>query len=136
MLEDLDLDDTVVHAVNAMPGSLAFTATRKSVGRFLSMFQFSEADLKQKIGNLSGGQRARVAMAQCLLSGASVLLLDEPTNHLDLSSTQVMERALLHFPGAVVVVSHDRFFTDKIANRQIVFGTDAEKPGEIDVRAA
>ncbi len=136
VLEELDLDDTVVHAVNAMPGSLAFTATRKSVGRFLSMFQFSEADLKQKIGTLSGGQRARVAMAQCLLSGASVLLLDEPTNHLDLSSTQVMERALIHFPGAVIVVSHDRFFTDKIANRQLVFGADAEKPGEIEVRAA
>ena len=136
VLAELYDDDTVSHAVNAMPGSLAFTATRKSVNRFLAMFQFSEADLKQKIGNLSGGQRARVAMAQCLLSGASVLLLDEPTNHLDMSSTQVMERALLHFPGAVVVVSHDRFFTDKIANRRLVFGTDVARPGEVDVRAA
>ena len=133
VLADLDDDDTVTHAVNAMPDSLALTATRKSVGRFLSMFQFSEADLKNRIGNLSGGQRARVAMAQCLLSGASVLLLDEPTNHLDMASTQVMERALVHFPGAVVVVSHDRFFTDKIANRQLVF--DAATPGVIDVRA-
>jgi ATPase subunit of ABC transporter with duplicated ATPase domains len=136
VLAELDENDTVTHAVNSMPGSLAFTATRKSVNRFLAMFQFSEADLKQRIGNLSGGQRARVAMAQCLLSGASVLLLDEPTNHLDMSSTQVMERALLHFPGAVVVVSHDRFFTDKIANRHLVFGGDAAKPGEIEVRAA
>jgi len=100
------------------------------------MFQFSEADLKQKIGNLSGGQKARVAMAQCLLSGASVLLLDEPTNHLDLSSTQVMERALLHFPGAVVVVSHDRFFTDKIATRQLIFGAAGAGPGEVGQRAA
>ena len=99
MLDELDDGDTVSHAVNALPDSLAFSATKKSVNRFLAMFQFSEADLKQKIGNLSGGQKARVAMAQCLLSGASVLLLDEPTNHLDLSSTQVMERALLHFPG-------------------------------------
>jgi ATP-binding cassette subfamily F protein 3 len=136
VLDALDEDDTVTHAVNAMPGSLAFSATRKSVNRFLAMFQFSEADLKQRIGNLSGGQRARVAMAQCLLSGASVLLLDEPTNHLDLSSTQVMERALIHFPGAVVVVSHDRFFTDKIATRRLVFGDGAAKPGEITVRAA
>ena len=136
VLAELEDDDTVTHAVNAMPGSLAFTATRKSVGRFLSMFQFSEADLKNRIGNLSGGQRARVAMAQCLLSGASVLLLDEPTNHLDLSSTQVMERALVHFPGAVVAVSHDRFFTDKIANRYLVFGSDGAQPGEIEVSAA
>jgi len=136
VLAELDLDDTVSHSVNAMPDSLALTATRKSVGRFLAMFQFSEADLKQKIGNLSGGQRARVAMAQCLLSGASVLLLDEPTNHLDMASTQVMERALLHFPGAVVVVSHDRFFTDKIATRKLVFGTNSARPDEIDVRVA
>jgi ATPase subunit of ABC transporter with duplicated ATPase domains len=133
VLAELDVNDTVTHAVNAMPESLAFTATRKSVNRFLSMFQFSQADLQQKIGNLSGGQRARVAMAQCLLSGASVLVLDEPTNHLDLSSTQVMEQALLHFPGAVIIVSHDRFFTDKIATRHLVFGVAGLASGEIAV---
>jgi len=136
VLAELDDDDTVTHAVNAMPDSLALTATKKSVNRFLAMFQFSESDLKQKIGNLSGGQRARVAMAQCLLSGASVLLLDEPTNHLDLSSTQVMERALLHFPGAVVVVSHDRFFTDKIANRRLVFSAADSGHGNVDLHVA
>ena len=136
VLAELDDTDTVTHAVNAYPDSLALTATRKSVGRFLGMFQFSEADLKNRIGNLSGGQRARVAMAQCLLSGASVLLLDEPTNHLDLASTQVMERALLHFPGAIVVVSHDRFFSEKVANRRIVFGADGAEAGELHVRAA
>lgn len=136
MLADLDDGDTVSHAVNALPDSLAFSATKKSVNRFLAMFQFSEADLKQKIGNLSGGQKARVAMAQCLLSGASVLLLDEPTNHLDLSSTQVMERALMHFPGAVVLVSHDRFFTEKIATRRLIFGAPGAAPGEVDLQAA
>ncbi|MGV8884571.1 MAG: ABC-F family ATP-binding cassette domain-containing protein [Microbacteriaceae bacterium] len=134
MLTELDLDDTVTHAVNALPDSLALTATRKSVARFLTMFQFSEADLKQRIGTLSGGQQARVAMAQCLLSGASVLVLDEPTNHLDVASTQAMELALSHFPGAVIVVSHDRFFTQKIATRRLTF--DAAHPGVIDVSAA
>ncbi|MET0976849.1 MAG: ABC-F family ATP-binding cassette domain-containing protein [Leifsonia sp.] len=118
---ELDLNDTVGHAVNAYPDSLAFTATKKSVGRFLAMLQFSESDLQQKIGTLSGGQRARVAIAQCLLSGAAVIVLDEPTNHLDITSTQVMERALTHFPGAVIVVSHDRFFVDKLADRLLVF---------------
>ena len=118
---ELDLGDTVGHAVNAYPDSLAFTATKKSVGRFLALLQFSESDLQQRIGTLSGGQRARVAIAQCLLSGAAVIVLDEPTNHLDITSTQVMERALTHFPGAVVVVSHDRFFVDKLADRLLIF---------------
>ncbi len=120
---ELDLKDTVTHAVNTMggPGSLAFVAPRKQVNKFLGLLQFAEMDLNQKIGTLSGGQRARVALAKCLLSGAQVLILDEPTNHLDLTSTQVMERALVNFPGAVIVVSHDRFFLDKVATRMLLF---------------
>ncbi|PJJ77897.1 ATP-binding cassette subfamily F protein 3 [Sediminihabitans luteus] len=121
VVAELDLDDTVAHAVSAAPGTLAFSATKKNVTRFLTMLQFSEMELRQKIGTLSGGQRARVAIAQCLLSGASVIVLDEPTNHLDLTSAQVMERALAHFPGAVVVVSHDRYFIDKVAHRLLTF---------------
>ncbi|ROS23802.1 ABC-F family ATP-binding cassette domain-containing protein [Cellulomonas sp. PhB150] len=121
VVDELDLDDTVAHFISAAPGTLAFSATKKNVNRFLTMLQFSEAELKQKIGTLSGGQRARVAIASCLLSGASVIVLDEPTNHLDLASAQVMERALIHFPGAVVVVSHDRFFIDKVADRLLTF---------------
>ena len=125
-LDALDLDDTVTHAVNIF--GLGFHAARKKVHQFLALLQFTEADLKQRIRTLSGGQRARVALAQCLLSGASVIVLDEPTNHLDLTSTQVMERALLHFPGGVIVVSHDRFFVDKVATRLLVFEGD----GRID----
>jgi ATPase subunit of ABC transporter with duplicated ATPase domains len=123
ILAGQDLSDTVTHAVNTMggAGSLAFGAQRKQVNKFLSLLQFSEMDLNQRIGTLSGGQRARVALAKCLLSGAQTLILDEPTNHLDLTSTQVMERALVNFPGAVIVVSHDRFFLDKVATRLLVF---------------
>jgi ATP-binding cassette subfamily F protein 3 len=119
VFEELDLDDTVTHAVNVT--ELGFYAPRKQVNRFLNLLQFSEMDLTQRIGTLSGGQRARVALAKCLLSGAGMVVLDEPTNHLDLPSTQVMERALVHFPGAVVVVSHDRFFIDKVATRLLIF---------------
>jgi ATP-binding cassette subfamily F protein 3 len=122
VFDELDLNDTVTHAVNLV--GLAYHAPRKRVNRFLSLLQFSEMDLKQRVGTLSGGQRARVALAQCLLSGAGLIVLDEPTNHLDMTSTQVMERALLHFPGAVVVVSHDRFFIDKVATRLLVFEGD------------
>ena len=124
VFEQLDPNDTVTHAVNVV--GLAYKAPRKSVNRFLELMQFSEMDLQQRIGTLSGGQRARVALAQCLLSGAGLILLDEPTNHLDLTSTQVMERALVHFPGAVVVVSHDRFFIDKVATRLLVFEDEGE----------
>ena len=62
-----------------------------------------------------------IARRHRLLSGAAVLLLDEPTNHLDLTTIQVMERALVHFPGAIVVVSHDCFFIDTVATRLLVF---------------
>jgi len=129
ILDELDPHDTVTHSVNVT--GIAFSASRKKVNRFLSLLQFSDADLSQRIGTLSGGQRARVALAQCLLSGAAVIVLDEPTNHLDLTSTQVMERALLHFPGAVIVVSHDRFFVDKVATRLLVFESGGE-PTPVD----
>ena len=116
---ELDPKETVTHAVNVF--GAGYSATRKEVNKFLSLLQFSEMDLGQRIETLSGGQRARVALARCLLSGAQVLILDEPTNHLDLTSTQVMERALVNFPGAVIVVSHDRFFLDKVATSLLVF---------------
>ena len=77
---------------------------------------------------LSGGQKARVALAKCLLSGASVIFLDEPTNHLDLTSIQVMESALEYFPGAVIFVSHDQFFIDKVKTRSLEFVKEKQTP--------
>ncbi|OME88269.1 ABC transporter [Paenibacillus sp. FSL A5-0031] len=119
MWDELDQKDTVSHTVNIY--GLGLNAPRKKVNKFLSMLQFSEADLQKVIGSLSGGQQARVALAKCLLSGAELIILDEPTNHLDLTSIQVMEQALIHFPGAVLTVSHDRFFIDKIATKLLTF---------------
>ena len=119
VLDGLDPKATVTRKVNFE--GLAHRAPRKQVHRFLELLQFSEMDLQQEIGTLSGGQRARVALALSLLSGAPVVILDEPTNHLDVTATQVMERALVHFPGAIIVVSHDRFFIDKVATRLLVF---------------
>lgn len=119
---ELEPQESLTWAVNRAP--MVATAPRKQVHRFLEMLRFSELDLGKRIGELSGGQQARAALALCLLSGAGVLVADEPTNHLDLMSTQVMERALAHFPGAVIVVSHDRFFLDKVVNRLLVFEGD------------
>jgi len=120
ILRDLDPNEMLSRAIGGTYG-IVKDAPRKEVKEFLAMFQFSELDMRQRLGNLSGGQKARVALALCLLSGAGLLIMDEPTNHLDLTSTQVMERALVHFPGAVIVVSHDRFFIDKIATRLLLF---------------
>ena len=128
--EEMDRDDTVVHIVNVAP--LAYRSQRKIVGRFLEMLQFSEKDQMQKIGVLSGGQQARVALALCLLSGAHTVVLDEPTNHLDLPSIQVMEQALYHFPGAVLAVSHDRFFVEKIATQMLIFKRDGSLSTDMD----
>lgn len=127
---DMDPEDTVVHIVNVAP--IAYNAQRKMVGRFLDMLQFSEKDQMQKIGQLSGGQQARVALALCLLSGANTVILDEPTNHLDLPSIQVIEQALYHFPGAVLAVSHDRFFIEKIATRMLIFQADGSLSWNLD----
>jgi ATP-binding cassette subfamily F protein 3 len=120
ILRDLDPNELLSKVIGGNYGIVA-SASRKEVKEFIEMFSFSELDMKQRIGKLSGGQKARVALVLCLLSGAGLLILDEPTNHLDLISTQVMERALAHFPGAVMVVSHDRFFIDKVATRVLIF---------------
>ncbi|WP_395094421.1 ABC-F family ATP-binding cassette domain-containing protein [Armatimonas sp.] len=124
LLENLDPKDTLSHAINTF--GLAFHAPRKHVHKFLEMLRFSEMDRMQRLGTLSGGQKSRVALAQCLLSGSPVIILDEPTNHLDMPSIQVMEQALVHFPGAVIVVSHDRFFLDKVATRKLIFVGDGK----------
>ncbi|MEZ4730606.1 MAG: ATP-binding cassette domain-containing protein [Caldilineaceae bacterium] len=123
-LATLDPADTVEHALNV--SKLAFFEQRKKVEKFLGLLRFAELEQRQLIGTLSGGQQARVALALCLLAGAPVILLDEPTNHLDLTSTQVMERALLHYPGTVILVSHDRFFLDKVATRLLIFNHAGE----------
>ena len=120
ILGDLDPNVLLSQTIGGNYG-IVNGAARKEVKEFLAMFQFTELDMRQRLGQLSGGQKARAALALCLLSGAGLLILDEPTNHLDLTSTQVMERALTHFPGAVIVVSHDRFFIDKVATRLLVF---------------
>ena len=119
ILENLDGDDTVTHNINVYGD--AFGAPRKKVNRFLKLFGFSDATLADRIMNLSGGQKARVALAKCLLSGCNTIILDEPTNHLDITSIQSMECALLNFPGTVIFVSHDRFFIDKVATRILVY---------------
>jgi ATP-binding cassette, subfamily F, member 3 len=80
---------------------------------------FDRDDAMNRIGALSGGERARLQVALLILSGANLLVLDEPTNNLDMSSVESLESALLDFPGAILTISHDRYFLDKICTRVI-----------------
>jgi len=93
---------------------------------FVSSFGFRGSDQQKTVGQLSGGERNRVQLAKMLKSGANVLLLDEPTNDLDVDTLRALEDALLGFPGCVVVISHDRWFLDRIATHVLAFEGDSE----------
>jgi sulfate-transporting ATPase len=98
------------------------TPSRSYVGRF----NFKGADQQKRIGDLSGGERNRVHLAKLLKSGGNVLLLDEPTNDLDVETLRALEEALLAFPGCAVVISHDRWFLDRIATHILAFEGDSQ----------
>ncbi|HSK30295.1 MAG TPA: ATP-binding cassette domain-containing protein, partial [Candidatus Limnocylindria bacterium] len=89
-------------------------------------FNFSGTDQQKKVGSLSGGERNRVHLAKMLKEGANVLLLDEPTNDLDVNTLRALEEALENFAGCAVVISHDRWFLDRIATHILAFEGDSK----------
>ena len=93
---------------------------------YVAQFNFKGADQQKKVGQLSGGERNRVHMALMLLSEANVLLLDEPTNDLDVETLRALEDAITEFAGCVVVISHDRWFLDRIVTHIIAFEGDSQ----------
>lgn len=88
---------------------------------YVSRFNFRGSDQQKRVGDLSGGERNRVHLAKLLKSGGNVLLLDEPTNDLDVETLRALEQALLEFPGCAVVISHDRWFLDRVATHMLAF---------------
>jgi ATPase subunit of ABC transporter with duplicated ATPase domains len=92
---------------------------------YVAGFNFKGSDQQKKVGILSGGERNRVHLARILKSGANVLLLDEPTNDLDVDTLRAMEEALLEFAGCAVIISHDRWFLDRIATHILAFEGDS-----------
>ena len=88
---------------------------------YVGLFNFKGSDQQKRVGQLSGGERNRVHLAKMLKSGANVLLLDEPTNDLDVDTLRALEEALLEFAGCAVVISHDRWFLDRIATHILAF---------------
>ena len=93
---------------------------------YVSRFNFKKSDQQKRVGELSGGERNRVHLAKLLRSGGNVLLLDEPTNDLDVETLRALEEAILAFPGTVLVISHDRWFLDRIATHVLAFEGDSQ----------
>jgi len=89
-------------------------------------FNFKGSDQQKKVGALSGGMRNRLHLAKLLRSGGNLLLLDEPTNDLDVDTLRALEEALLDFPGCAVIISHDRWFLDRIATHVLAFEGDSQ----------
>jgi sulfate-transporting ATPase len=92
---------------------------------YCSAFNFRGPDQQQKVGNLSGGQRNRVHLAKMLKTEANVILLDEPTNDLDTETLSALEEAIENFPGCAVIISHDRWFLDRLATHILAFEGDS-----------
>ncbi|MBC5800430.1 MAG: energy-dependent translational throttle protein EttA [Candidatus Eremiobacteraeota bacterium] len=123
--ESLDDDKTVFEDVSGERDVLQVGRFEMPSRAYLGRFNFKGADQQKKVGTLSGGERGRLHLAKTLLSGANVLLLDEPSNDLDVETLRALEDALGEFAGTVLVISHDRWFLDRIATHIIAFEGDS-----------
>jgi ATP-binding cassette ChvD family protein len=121
----LDGDKTVFEEVSGGLDVLHFGRAEVNARAYLSWFNFRGADQQKKVGVLSGGERNRLHLAKLLKSGGNVLLLDEPTNDLDVDTLRALENAILDFAGCVLVISHDRWFLDRVATHMLAFEGDS-----------
>ena len=124
--DDLKADDTVWQAITGGAEIIKLGDAEVNSRAYCSSFNFKGGDQQKKVGNLSGGERNRVHMARLLKEGGNVLLLDEPTNDLDVETLRALEEAVLSFPGCVMVISHDRWFLDRIATHILAYEGDSE----------
>ena len=122
-LAGLNQDNTIIDEIWALRPTQKQGEIRSFLGRFL----FSEDEVFKWIGDLSGGEQSRVMLAKLLLENANVLLLDEPTNHLDIPSREVLEEALAEYPATIFMISHDRYFLNKLVNKLLVFENGTAK---------
>ena len=116
---------TVYQEISGGHETLEMGGRKVNARAYVSRFNFRGPDQEKKVGNLSGGERNRVHLAKLLRRGCNVLLLDEPTNDLDVDTLRALEEAILSFAGCVVVISHDRWFLDRIATHILAFEGDA-----------
>jgi ATP-binding cassette ChvD family protein len=123
--DDLKPNDTVWEAITGGAEIIELGDASVNSRAYCSSFNFKGGDQQKKVGQLSGGERNRVHMARLLKEGGNVLLLDEPTNDLDVETLRALEDALVDFAGCAVVISHDRFFLDRICTHILAFEGDA-----------
>ena len=123
---ELDPEQTVWEAISDGRDEITLAQRTVASRAYVSWFNFRGSDQQRKVGTLSGGERNRVHLAKLLRGGANLLLLDEPTNDLDVDTLRALEDALVEFAGCLVVVSHDRWFLDRIATHIIAFEGDSE----------
>ena len=117
----LDGTGTVLAEISDGSESVQFGEQRLSARSYLRRFLFSDERANEPVDRLSGGERARLMLAKVLRRGGNLLVLDEPTNDLDLPSLRMLEEALADFDGTVLVVSHDRYFLDRICDQIVAF---------------
>ncbi|MCH2374848.1 MAG: energy-dependent translational throttle protein EttA [Planctomycetes bacterium] len=122
--DDLDPDLTVYETISEGRDVIRVGSREFHIREYLSGFQFKGGQQQTPVGKLSGGERNRLLLAKTMRRGANLILLDEPTNDLDLQTLRVLEEALLSFAGSAMIVSHDRFFLDRIVNSVLVFEED------------
>ena len=123
--DDLDADKTVWENITGGAEELDLGGVKVNSRAYCSGFNFKGSDQQRKVGTLSGGERNRVHLARLLKSGANLILLDEPTNDLDVDTLRALEDALTEFGGCLVVVSHDRWFLDRICTHTLAFEGDS-----------
>jgi sulfate-transporting ATPase len=123
--DDLDPEKTIWESISDGADMVQLGNRQVNSRAYVARFNFSGTDQQKKVGMLSGGERNRVHLARMLKEGANVLLLDEPTNDLDVNTLRALEEALENFAGCAVIISHDRWFLDRIATHILAFEGDS-----------
>ena len=123
--DSLQADQNVWQAVSGGSDIITIGKTEIQSRAYIGRFNFKGSDQQKLVGTLSGGERGRLHMAQTLLQGGNVLLLDEPSNDLDIETLRALEDAILEFPGCAMIISHDRWFLDRIATHILAFEGDS-----------
>jgi len=123
---DLDPKRTVWEEISGGRDRIELGKREVQSRAYVSGFNFRGSDQQKRVGELSGGERNRVHLAKLLRSGGNLLLLDEPTNDLDVDTLRALEEALVDFAGCAVVISHDRWFLDRVATHVLAFEGDSQ----------